>query len=35
LDGAAELAADNREDLIITKERMMEKVGGSLIGQRN
>jgi NADH-quinone oxidoreductase subunit I len=35
LDGMGEMAADNREDLILTKERMMEKVGGPLIGQRN
>ena len=35
LDGTGEMAADNREDLILTKERMMEKTGGPLIGQRN
>ena len=34
LDGAAELTADNREDLILTKERMMQKQGGPLIGIR-
>lgn len=35
LDGGGEMAADNREDLFLTKERMMEKKGGPIIGQRN
>jgi NADH-quinone oxidoreductase subunit I len=35
LDGPAELAMDNREDLILTKERMMEKYGKPILGQRN
>lgn len=34
LDGPAEMAADNREDLILTKERMMQKVGGPILGER-
>ncbi|MCC5814965.1 MAG: NADH-quinone oxidoreductase subunit I [Leptospira sp.] len=35
LDGGGEMAADNRQDLILTKERMMEKKGGAILGQRN
>lgn len=35
LDGGGEMAADNRQDLILTKERMMEKTGGPILGQRN
>jgi NADH-quinone oxidoreductase subunit I len=35
LDGNGEMAADNREDLILTKERMTQKYGGPIIGQRN
>jgi len=35
LDGNAELTADNRQDLILTKERMTQKYGGPIIGQRN
>jgi NADH-quinone oxidoreductase subunit I len=35
LDGNGEMATDNRQDLILTKERMTEKVGGPIIGQRN
>lgn len=35
LDGGGEMAADNRQDLILTKERMMEKEGGPILGQRN
>ncbi|MCP5498129.1 MAG: NADH-quinone oxidoreductase subunit I [Leptospiraceae bacterium] len=34
LDGGGEMAADNRNDLILTKERMTEKVGGPIKGQR-
>ena len=34
LDGSPELTADNREDLILRKEQMMEKKGGPLIGIR-
>lgn len=34
LDGTGEMAADNREDLILTKERMTEKFGGPIIGRR-
>lgn len=34
LDGGGEMAADNRQDLILTKERMMEKKGGAIIGER-
>ncbi|MCB1157175.1 MAG: NADH-quinone oxidoreductase subunit I [Leptospiraceae bacterium] len=34
LDGPGELAADNRQDLILTKERMTEKFGGPIIGRR-
>ena len=29
------MAADNRYDLILTKERMTQKVGGPILGQRN
>ncbi len=35
LDGGGEMAADNRYDLILTKERMTQKVGGPILGQRN
>lgn len=35
LDGTGEMAADNREDLILTKERMTEKSGGPIHGIRN
>jgi NADH-quinone oxidoreductase subunit I len=35
LDGNGEMAADNRQDLILTKERMTQKFGGPIIGQRN
>jgi len=35
LDGSGEMAADNRQDLVLTKERMMEKTGSAIIGQRN
>ncbi|MDX1958665.1 MAG: NADH-quinone oxidoreductase subunit I [Leptospiraceae bacterium] len=35
LDGNGEMATDNRQDLILTKERMTEKFGGPIIGQRN
>lgn len=34
LDGGGEMAADNRDDLILRKEQMMEKTGGPLLGQR-
>ncbi len=35
LDGTGEMAADNREDLVLTKERMTEKTGGPIHGIRN
>ncbi|MCB1143358.1 MAG: NADH-quinone oxidoreductase subunit I [Leptospiraceae bacterium] len=35
LDGNGEMATDNREDLILTKERMTEKFGGPILGRRN
>ncbi len=34
LDGTGEMATDNREDLILTKERMTEKHGGPILGRR-
>lgn len=34
VDGTGEMAADNRQDLILTKEKMMEKTGGPIIGRR-
>ncbi|PJZ57056.1 NuoI/complex I 23 kDa subunit family protein [Leptospira barantonii] len=34
LDGPAEMATDNREDLVLTKERMMQLVGGPILGER-
>ena len=35
LDGDIPLPADNRDDLIYTKDMMMDKTGGPIIGQRN
>ncbi len=34
LDGNGEMASDNRNDLILTKERMTEKNGGPILGRR-
>ena len=35
LDGDIPMPTDNREELIFTKEVMMEKKGGAILGQRN